>query len=299
MANVAKSSSCVQPDKFEFTKENFIKAQEIIARYPEGRQQSAVMPLLALAQKQHDNWLPKAAIEYVASILGMAPMRVYEVASFYSMYNLQPVGKYHLQVCGTTPCWLRGAGDIIAACEAKLGIESGHTTADGLFTLTEVECLGACVNAPMMQVTSSEIDGYYEDLTPHIAQEIIDMLAANQIPEMGPQSQRHSSEPETGATSLLQRVKPVKPKFAAEITTMDDTGAPSIAVEEAQEIVKAKKKAAAKKTAAKKSSKKATAKTKTAAKAKKASAAAVKSKKSKSTSKAKTTGKKASKEGDS
>lgn len=254
MGAAAKSLPFTQPERFEFTSENYATAETVIARYPAGRQQSAVMPLLMLAQKQHHNWLPRAAMDYIASILGMPPMKVYEVASFYTMYNLAPVGKYHLQVCGTTPCWLRGADEIISACESKLGVYCGETTPDGLFTLTEVECLGACVNAPMMQVTSDEIDGFYEDLTPHTAQSIIDLLAADQVPEFGPQSDRHTSEPATGLTTLLQATTPQKPKFDIKLTSIEDTGAPS---EEGLEKVKAaatkgKKAPAKKKTAAKK-----------------------------------------------
>ncbi len=231
-----------QPESFEFTKENFEAAKKVIAKYPAGRQQSAVMPLLELAQQQHQGWLPRAAMDYVASILGMPPMKVYEVATFYTMYNLSPVGKHHLQVCTTTPCWLRGSDEILAACEAKLGVKAGETTPDGLFTLHEVECLGACVNAPMMQVTSSPYrDGFYEDLTPHLTQQLIDLLAAGQKPEFGSLAGRKSSEPATGVTTL-QKGKVKQPiKLDTKITTMDDTGAPS---EEALALVsKPKKKA--------------------------------------------------------
>lgn len=199
-----------QPDSFEFTKKNKEKAKGIIARYPAGRERSAVMPLLTLAQQQHDGWLPQAAIDYVASVLGVAPMKVKEVATFYSMYNLQPIGKYHIQVCGTTPCALRGSEAIMTACESKLGISKGETTADGKFTLSEVECLGACVNAPMIEVTTAKDDGYYEDLTPHLAQVLIEELASDAQPEFGSQTGRVSSEPETGATTLI--LKADKPK---------------------------------------------------------------------------------------
>jgi NADH-quinone oxidoreductase E subunit len=228
MASHGHKVAVVQPDKFEFTAENFKRAEEVIARYPAGRQRSAVMPLLEIAQEQHDGWLPRAAMDYVAAVLGLAPMKVYEVASFYTMYNLQPVGKHHLQVCTTTPCWLRGSDDIMKTCETKLGVKSGETTADGLFTLQEVECLGACVNAPMMQVTSATPyrDGFYEDLTPHLVDGLIDALAANQTPEFGSLSGRKSSEPATGATTL-QKGKKAKPKMDAQITTLDDTGEPS------------------------------------------------------------------------
>lgn len=192
-------SQAPQPEHFEFTPEHFEQARAIIARYPAGRQQSAVMPLLTLAQKQHDNWLPKAAMDYVAQLLGMAPVRVYEVASFYTMYNLEPVGKYLLEVCTTTPCWLRGSDAIMDVCQKKLGIGPGETTADGKFTLREVECLGACVNAPMCQVG----EHFYEDLTPEIMSRIIDVFASGGTVKPGPQGNRKSSEPE-GATATLK-----------------------------------------------------------------------------------------------
>ena len=185
-----------QPASFAFTKENVQEAERIIAKYPEGKQQSAVMPLLSLAQKQHQNWLPTAAMNVVATMLGMAPIRVYEVATFYTMYNLKPIGEHHVQVCTTTPCWLRGADGIMGACKKHLGIGNGETTVDGKFTLQEVECLGACVNAPMVQVTSHNgRDEYYEDLTPAGAEQLLDALAMDVEVKPGPQSGRKSSEP--------------------------------------------------------------------------------------------------------
>jgi len=187
--------------EFAFTRENFEKAKTIVARYPVGKQQSAVMPLLMLAQKQNENYLSKPAMDYVAQMLSMAPVRVYEVASFYTMYNLQPVGKYMIEICTTTPCWLRGSDAIVAACEKKLGIKVGQTTADGQFTLKEAECLGACVNAPMCQVG----EHYYEDLAPESMASIIDQLALGQQPKPGPQNGRHSSEP-IGATKTLEHI---------------------------------------------------------------------------------------------
>lgn len=246
MSRVQSSESRVPAEKFEFTKENFAEAKRIIAQYPAGRQRSAVMPLLTLAQQQNNGWIPQAAIEYIASILGLAPIKVQEVASFYTMYNLAPVGKNHLQVCVTTPCWLRGSDEVVKACESRLGVKPGETTPDGLFTLTEVECLGACVNAPMMQVTSSapHRDGFYEDLTPHLTMGLIDALAAGNAPEFGSLGGRKSSEPSTGATTLGQgRVAAVKLDTA--ITTMDDTGEPTAAALEL--VSKPKKKPAAKK----------------------------------------------------
>ena len=150
-----------QPATFAFTLENAERAKAIIAKYPPGRQASALMPLLWLAQQQNGNWLPRAAMEAVADQLSMPRVKAYEVATFYSMYNLHPVGKHFIEICTTTPCWLRGSDGIVDACRNKLGIELGQTTADGQFTIVEVECLGACVNAPMVQIG----EHYYEDLT--------------------------------------------------------------------------------------------------------------------------------------
>jgi NADH-quinone oxidoreductase E subunit len=181
-----------QPEKFEFTRENLKIAHAIIAKYPAGKQQSAVMPLLSLAQRQHANWLPTAAMDVVAEMLGMPKIRVYEVASFYTMYNKQPVGEHLVQICRTTPCWLKGSDEITKACRKKLGIDIGETTADGKFTLVEVECLGACVNAPMVQIN----DDYYEDLDSNSMCNILDNLAAGNPQKTGPQTSRHSSEPE-------------------------------------------------------------------------------------------------------
>jgi len=186
----------IEPQSFAFTLENFQKAQEIVNKYPKGRQQSAVMPLLALAQKQNDNWIPKIAMDYIAEMLSMPPVKVYEVASFYTMYNLEPVGRHLVEICTTTPCWLRGSAEIADACEKRLGIGIGETTADGQFTLREVECLGACVNAPMCQVTSFGGDAsYYEDLSTGSVVRLIDSLAKGETPKPGPQNGRKSSEP--------------------------------------------------------------------------------------------------------
>lgn len=225
-----------QPDSFVFTAKNKEKARKVISRYPAGREQAALLPLLMLAQQQHDGWLPQAAIDYVAAVLGIAPMKAKEVATFYSMYNLQPIGHYHIQVCGTTPCALRGADAIMTACESKLGIQKGETTVDGQFTLSEVECLGACVNAPMMQVTTPKKDGYYEDLTPHLSQMLLEEMANGKLPAFGSQTGRVSSEPETGATTLL--IKAEKPK---------KTPAKTAAKKTAPKKAPAKKKPAAKK----------------------------------------------------
>ena len=192
---------------FAWTPENASQAEKVIARYPAGRQQSAVMPLLDLAQRQvgaetnTQGWLPVPVIEYVAAQLDMPYMRAYEVATFYTVYNLAPVGRFHVQVCGTTPCMLRGSDDVLAACKAK-GLHKGGTTADGLFTLTEVECLGACANAPMVQIN----DDNYEDLTFDTMTAILDDLAAGKSPKIGPQIDRQTSCPEGGPTSLKEMV---------------------------------------------------------------------------------------------
>src|SRR5690606_36067214 len=157
--------------------------KEICKKYPVGKQQSAVMAALDLVQRQAGGWLPVPAMHAVAEQLDMPYIRVYEVASFYTMYNLEPVGKHLIQVCRTTPCWLRGSDSLTHACRKKLGIGLGETTADKEFTLVEVECLGACVNAPMVQIN----DDYYEDLTPQIMEEIIDDLAAGKKRKIGTQ----------------------------------------------------------------------------------------------------------------
>lgn len=197
-AKRGKIEDVLQPEVFQFSKKNMEEAQKLIAKYPEGRQASAVMPLLDLAQRQHDGWLPRVAMDYIANMLGMPAMRVYEVATFYSMYNMRPIGKYHVQVCTTTPCWLRGSDGIVSACKDKLKIDMGESTKDGNFTLTEVECLGACVNAPMVQIN----DDFYEDLTADSMGAILSDLAAGKKPKVGPQSKRVSSEPVEGLTSL-------------------------------------------------------------------------------------------------
>ena len=176
---------------FVFNKENAKRAKEVIAHYPEGRQRSAIIALLDLAQRQNDGWLSREVIEYVADMLSTPYIRAYEVATFYTMFNLAPVGKHHIQVCGTTPCWLRGAADIMHACEKSLGIKAKETTKDGLFTLSEVECLGACVNAPMVQIN----DDYYEDLSPEIMKDIIAKIKNGEKVKVGSQIDRQTSAP--------------------------------------------------------------------------------------------------------
>jgi NADH-quinone oxidoreductase E subunit len=189
-----------QPDHFAFSAENKKKIKDILAKYPKDRKNSAVLPLLDLAQRQHDNWLPMKAIEAVADICDMAEIRVLEVATFYTMFNLKPVGKYFIQACGTTPCWLRGSDDVMRCIKDKLGIASGQTSVCGKFTLLEVECLGACVNAPMVQIN----DDYYEDLDYLATSELIDRLAADDVPPAGSVRGRQGSQPEPAPTSLTK-----------------------------------------------------------------------------------------------
>jgi NADH-quinone oxidoreductase subunit E len=188
-----------QPANFALDAPNAAEARKIIARYPAGRQASAVLPLLEMAQRQAGGWLPRAAMDHVAGILEMAPIRVYEVATFYSMFNLAPVGKYHIQLCRTTPCWLRGSDALRKVCETKLGVGLKQMTDDGLFTVSEVECLGACCNAPMVQIN----DDFYEDLTPENFGELLDALARGETPKPGPQSGRRGSEPVKERHTLL------------------------------------------------------------------------------------------------
>lgn len=205
-----------QPESFEFTKAYRKKADEIIALYPEGRQKSAVMPLLDLAQRQtaeegakatpvYGGWIPRAAMDHIAEVLSMPPIKVYEVATFYSMYNTAPVGQYLIQVCTTTPCWLCNSDAIVKACKDHLGIGMGDTTKDGKFTLVEVECLGACVNAPMIQIN----DDYFEDLTAETMVELLDMLSNGLKPKIGSQKGRKASMALSGPTTLKDLAKKV------------------------------------------------------------------------------------------
>ena len=200
MSLLADDTPFEQPESFEFTPENLDRAKAHIAKYPPGRQASAVLPLLWVAQEQSGGWLPRVAMDSVADILGMAPIRVYEVATFYTMFNLRPVGRYLLQACTTTPCWLRGSDDVVRVCEQKLGIRVGGTTKDGLFTLVEVECLGACVNAPILQVNND----FYEDLDGPRTEALLDALRGGNPPPPGSLAGRHGSEPVGGRTTLLE-----------------------------------------------------------------------------------------------
>ncbi|MFP6761195.1 MAG: NADH-quinone oxidoreductase subunit NuoE [Rhodospirillales bacterium] len=185
---------------FVFSEDTLAAANAEITKYPEGRQASAVMPLLDLAQRQCNGWLPRVAMDYVADFLDMPPIKVYEVATFYTMYNLAPIGKYHVQVCTNLPCWLRGSDDVTAACKKNLGIEFGQTSSNGDFTLSEVECLGACVNAPMIQIN----DDYYEDLDGITTASILTQLAIGDNPQTGSQVGRNSCEPAGGLTTLTK-----------------------------------------------------------------------------------------------
>jgi NADH-quinone oxidoreductase subunit E len=187
-----------QPPSFAFTPENLAWAKAQIAKYPEGRQQSAVIPVLWRAQEQCGGWLPQKAIEATAELLGMARIRVLEVATFYTMFNLSPVGKFNVQLCGTTPCMLRGSEDLKKVCKRVIG-EQDHVTSDGMFSWTEVECLGACVNAPMVQINYD----YYEDLTPETFTRILNDLSLGRTPKPGPQIDRLNSAPVGGQTTLI------------------------------------------------------------------------------------------------
>ena len=187
-----------QPESFAFTPDNQAWAEKEIGKYPPGRQASAIIALLWRAQKQNNYWLPRPAIELVARMLDMPYIRALEVATFYTMFNLEPVGRHHVQLCGTTPCMLRGAGDIIKICRERIG-EERHVTPDGVFSWIEVECLGACCNAPMVQIN----DDYYEDLTPENFNTLLDNLEAGRPVKIGSQTGRVGSEPPGGELTSL------------------------------------------------------------------------------------------------
>ncbi len=201
-----------QPESFAFRDDEAIN--DILSRYPKTGRRSAIMPLLDLAQRQvgeegvkakpaYGGWIPRAAMDEIARIVGVPPIKVYEVATFYSMYNLEPVGKHLIQCCTTTPCWLRGSDGIMKACQDRLGIHGGETTKDGQFTLIEVECLGACVNAPMVQIN----DDYYEDLTPERMKEMIDTLQKGGNVAPGSQTGRKCSMAASGPTTLGEQAR--------------------------------------------------------------------------------------------
>ena len=196
LKNIAKS----QPETFKFTEENLKKAEEEIKKYPKERRESAVMPLLYIAQNQNYNWIPLKAIEYVGNLLDMPYMKVYEVATFYSMFNLSPVGKYFVQVCTTTPCMIQGAKKVTDVCKKFISKEQNKLSENKLCSWIEVECLGACVNAPMMQINQD----YFEDLSENSATEIIQKLLKDEFPQPGSSKHRKSNAPEKGKTTLLE-----------------------------------------------------------------------------------------------
>ena len=194
-----KKISKNQPESFKFTENNKLLAEGIIKNYPEGKQQSAVMALLYIAQKQNSNWIPLAAMKYIASFLKMPYIKVYEVATFYSMYNLKPVGEYFIQVCTTTPCMIRGAYKLVDACKEKISNNQNELSSDGKCSWVEVECLGACVNAPMMQIN----DQYFEDLDKDKTINIINKISKGEAPEPGSYRGRKNSEPENNRKTLM------------------------------------------------------------------------------------------------
>ncbi len=182
----------IQPEKFEFTKENSELANKILKKYPKDKKRSAVMPLLYLAQNQNDNWIPLAALKFIGNFLSMPYINVYEIATFYTMYNLAPVGKYYVQVCTTSPCLLRGANEIVKACQNKISKNQNTVSKNGLCSWTEVECLGACINAPMIQVNND----YYEDLDRTSIEKILDSFIQDEPLKPGSYRGRKSSSPE-------------------------------------------------------------------------------------------------------
>ena len=195
-----KKVSKTQPELFEFNNENLLKANREINKYPKDRKASAVIALLYLVQNQNDNWIPLAAIRYVAKILNMPYIKVYEVATFYSMFNLSPVGKYYVQVCTTTPCMIRGSKSLTEVCKKYISKNQNELSENKLCSWTEVECLGACVNAPMMQIN----DDYFEDLNEGKAIEIIQKLLSDKFPEPGSTKNRKNNSPEKGKTTLIE-----------------------------------------------------------------------------------------------
>ena len=195
-----KKISETQPESFEFSKDNLQEAENIIKKYPKNRKASAVLALLYLVQKQHDNWIPLAAIKYVAKFLEISYIQVYEVATFYSMFNLAPVGKYFVQICTTTPCMIRGSNKVIDVCKKHIANNQNELSKNKLCSWTEVECLGSCVSAPMMQINQD----YFEDLDEKKTEEIIQMLLNDKFPKPGSHRNRKNTAPEKGRTTLLE-----------------------------------------------------------------------------------------------
>tara|TARA_B110000046_G_scaffold172548_2_gene194424 strand:+ start:457 stop:1065 length:609 start_codon:yes stop_codon:yes gene_type:complete len=188
-----------QPENFEFNSTSLEAAKDVIAKYPKGKQQSAVMTLLYIAQKQNSNWIPLAAMKYIGKFLGMPYIKVYEVATFYSMYNLSPVGKHFIQVCTTTPCMIRGAYKLVEACKEKISEKENELSKDKSCSWMEVECLGACVNAPMLQIN----DDYYEDLNKEKTLKILDKILSGETPKPGSYRGRVNNEPENNRITLM------------------------------------------------------------------------------------------------
>ena len=195
-----KKISETQPESFEFSKDNLHEAENIIKQYPKNRKASAVLALLYLVQKQHDNWIPLAAIKYVAKFLEIPYIQVYEVTTFYSMFNLAPVGKYFVQICTTTPCMIRGSNKVIDVCKKHIANNQNELSKNKLCSWTEVECLGSCVSAPMMQINKD----YFEDLDEQKTEEIIQMLLNDKFPKPGSYRNRKNTAPEKGRTTLLE-----------------------------------------------------------------------------------------------
>ena len=195
-----KKISKEQPNSFEFNSENISIAKKIISKYPEGKSKSAVMALLYLAQRQNNNWIPLVAMKYIAKFLKIPYIKVYEIATFYSMYNLSPVGKYFIQICTTTPCMIRDAYELVKVCKEKISKNENDLSKDNLCSWTEVECLGACVNAPMIQIN----DDYYEDLDKGNFEKIIDQILNKKKPQPGSYRGRKNSEPENNRKTLLE-----------------------------------------------------------------------------------------------
>ena len=195
-----KKISKIQPESFEFSKDNLLEVENEIKKYPKDRKASAILALLFLVQKQNDNWIPLAAIKYVANFLGVPYIQVYEVSTFYSMFNLSPVGKYFVQVCTTTPCMMRGSKKIVDICKKHISKNPYELSKNKLCSWTEVECLGACVNAPMMQINQD----YFEDLDENKTEEIIQTLLKDKLPKSGSAKNRKNTAPEKGKTTLLE-----------------------------------------------------------------------------------------------
>ncbi len=188
-------------EPFAFSEANRAEVERILAKYPPDRKRSAILPLLHLAQKQNGGWVSRQVVEHIAELLEVPKIQALEVATFYTMFNLKPIGRYHVQVCGTTPCWLRGSDEVFRACR-DMGLEKGKTTEDGLFHLSEVECLGACVNAPVVQIN----DDYYEDLDYARMKAILEAFKRGEKPRPGTQIDRQFAAPEGGPTTLKDRV---------------------------------------------------------------------------------------------